>query len=149
MDPLTLGVVAAALVVKASEKAGEKIVDAGAAALIQLMQWLRQQLSSDDGVTGAAELAKVEEVPDSPTWVRALAEAIDGRAAEDQKFKIELKTLIEQVRAAGVQVSPVSQIVIGDQNIQVAQAENVSVSVSRNTASMPPWPARGPVDSHG
>lgn len=139
MDPVTvtLGVAAAALVVKAAEKAGEKLVDASTASLDRLVGWLRGRFTQSDGTTDAEALANVEAVPDSPSRVQALAEAIDKRSAEDPMFRTELEALLEQVRDAGVHVAPVLQSAVGNQNVQVAHVKGSTVSISYGS-SIPP-----------
>lgn len=139
MDPVTvtLGAATAALVVKAMEKVGEKSVDAGATALGRLMDWLRERFTRSDKTAAGVALANVENVPDSPSRVRALAEAIDLRSAEDPSFRMELKALLEQVRGSGIHVAPISQSAVGNHNVQIADVAGSSVSISYDSPKPP------------
>ncbi len=129
MDPVSLGVIVAALVAKASDKAAERAVDEGAGALARLVGWLRKRFADDGAVEASAALAKVEEVPDSASLVRGLAAVVDRRA-EDPGFRSELQGLVEQAQAAGVDVGSIVQTAWGDQNVQNAGVTGSTINVS-------------------
>lgn len=139
MDPewLKLGTLAAPLVAKAAERAaersGEQATDSASRALTRFTGWLRQKMS---GHPSAAALERVEEVPDSPSRVRVLVEALDERAAADPGFAAELAEHLDQARAGGVKVASVTQSAAGDGNVQVADNQG-SVSVSYGAQSGP------------
>jgi hypothetical protein len=146
VDPVTLsiGAIAAAMVVRAAEKTGETAVEAGASALGPLVRWLRDRFSRGDGdEVAAAALSKVEDAPDSPSRVRALAEEIDRKAASDAKFKAGLEDLIREAKDQGVDMKAVSQIAEGSGIVQVANTEHTTITVSQG--SVPP--AAGPATS--
>lgn len=127
---LTIGVVVAALVTKAAEKAGEELTEGAAPVLVRLVGWLRKRFSgkSDDGALAA--LAQLEDAPDSPSRAAALARVVDERVQTDPEFRVELARLVEQVKAAGVAVTSVTQIASGDQDVQVADVQGSTVTVS-------------------
>lgn len=137
MDPLTLGVVAAALVVKASEKSGEKLVDAGTAGLKRFVGWLREQFAQSGQASDATVLAKVESAPDSPSREQALADLINQRSEEDGAFKEKLADLIEQLRTEDGQVEQTVQSAVGNQNVQNANTHGSTVNISYGTATPP------------
>jgi hypothetical protein len=129
VDPvsLSLGAVVAALVVKAAERVGERAAEGAAGGLGRLVGWLRARLSGSE--SDAAALARVEEVPDSPSRVKELAAAID-RLAADPQFRSELQAMVEESREAGVDVESVSQSVWGNQNVQVAGVSDSEIRVN-------------------
>ncbi len=145
VDPVTLGVIAAAFVVKAAEKAGEKAIDAGAKALGKLGAWLRERFSDDkDGVEA---LKRVEEVPDSPSRVGTLADAINRRAANDESFKNELEALVDEVQAAGVNTGDVTQTVKNSTGtVQIANTSGSTISVGKAAGHSRTKPTAAPDD---
>ena len=116
---LTVGAIVAALVAKASDKAADRAVDDGAGALGRLVGWLRKRFVDDDAVEATIALANVEEVPDSPSRLRELAAELDHRAAVPG-FRVELQALVDEARAAGVDIGSIGQSAWGNQNTQIA-----------------------------
>lgn len=145
VDPLSLsiGAVVAAMVVKAAEKAGETAVDAGSVALGRLVQWLRDRFSRGDEVAATA-LSNVEDVPDSPSRIRILAEEIDRKAATDAEFNAGLNDLIREAKAGGVDMKAVSQVAEGIGIVQIANTENSTITVSQGPALAPSRPGPSP-----
>jgi hypothetical protein len=128
MEPLTLGVIVAALVAKAGERATERAVDGGEGVLRRLVARLRVRFSGDEAAAGA--LALVERVPDSTSLVGELAAWIDRYATADQGFRSELESLVSEARSEGVNVNVIEQSASGDRNVQVAGLSDSQVSVS-------------------
>jgi hypothetical protein len=93
---MTLGAIAAAAFAKAQERAADGVVDAGEGVLQRLVGWVRGRLSGDSVAAGA--LDRVQDTPDSPARVAALAAVIDQRAAADSAFADELTRLVEEIR---------------------------------------------------
>ena len=127
---MTLGAIAAVLVAKAADKAAERAVDSGEGVLLGLVHWVRRRLSEDDQHVARTALAKLEEVPDSPSRLQALAEVIDRRAEADPGFRTELEVLLKQLEAAGVDVGSIAQTAWGDQNVHIAAVEGSSINLS-------------------
>ncbi|TFB94828.1 MULTISPECIES: hypothetical protein [unclassified Cryobacterium] len=143
VDPVTLGVVAAALVVKAAEKVGEKAVDGAANALEKMVVWLRKRFEGDKDAEAA--LKGVEEVPDSPSRAGALATVINQRADADEAFKSELAAWVKETKAAGVKTGDVS--LIADHATGVVQNANVSDStITVSYGNLPETGRRGSSD---
>jgi hypothetical protein len=130
VEPVTLGVIVAALVAKALDRAENKVIDDGEGVLRRLVGALRQRLSQEDDRAGRIALELVGDVPDSPSRVRELAVLLDERLAGDPVFRGELEALVEQARAAGVDVDSISQVAVGDQNVQAAGLVDSPVSVT-------------------
>ncbi len=127
MEPVSVGVLAAALLVKAVEKVGEDVGDASVGALTRFAGWLRRRVVGHPDSSTALE--RVEAAPDSPSRVQALAQALDRFGQQESAFAGELREQVEQARRAGVEVTSIAQSVWGDQNVQVADVQG-SVSVS-------------------
>jgi hypothetical protein len=130
MEPVSLGVIVAALLAKALDRAEDGALDEGAGALRRLIGVVRQHFSDAGDEQGELTLARVADAPDSERRVRLLAELLDARTTEDLAFRNELEGLVEQARSAGVDVGSVSQVAIGRQNVQVAGLNNSSVTVT-------------------
>ena len=132
MEPvsLTVGAVVAALLTKAAEKGGENLADAAKASLARLLCWLRERFSREGDTGGSTALVNVEEVPDSPSRVAALAAAIDRRAAADPGFRSELEKLVQDAKKDGVPVESITQSAWGNQNVQTAHVEGSTITVS-------------------
>jgi len=96
VEPVTLGVAAAALVAKVAEKAIEKTadgaVDAVPGAVGKVVAWVRHRFA------GRAELARVEDAPDSPSREAALGQIIDAEIVDDERT--ELARLLEDAKRA-------------------------------------------------
>ena len=124
---MTVGVLAAAMLAKAAERTGEQAADAGAGALTRFVGWLRGRVAGKPAQ--ALALEKVAEVPDSPSRVRALADALDALAESEPAFAQELRARIEQAKSGGVEVRSIAQNAVGDHIVQVADSQG-SVSVN-------------------
>jgi hypothetical protein len=127
---LTVGAVVAALVMKAAEKGGEELAEGASSVVGRVVGWLRARFSRTVDSEASSALAKVEEVPDSPSRAKALAEVLDSRAEADPEFRVELERLVEEAKASGVDVKSITQTAFGDQNVQVADVQDSSVKVS-------------------
>lgn len=132
MEPvsLTLGAIAAALVAKAADKAAERAVEGGETVLERLVGWLRQRFSGEEQREAQTALAHVEQVPDSPSRLGALAEVIDRRAGADAEFRSELEALVKEAQAGGVDIGSIAQTAWGDQNVQIAGVEGSSINLT-------------------
>jgi hypothetical protein len=133
---LTLGAIVAALVAKAAERATERAVDGGEGVLGRLLAALRERFSGAANEAAGDALTRVQEVPDSPSRLRALAALIDERAQGDAELRSELETLVAQARGTGVDVDTISQLAWGNQNVQAAGLVDSEVNV--NYGSPPP-----------
>lgn len=128
MEPITLGVVVAALVAKAAERGTDRVVDGGESLLRRAVGTLRRRLTEDDEAMGALQL--VERAPDSPSGVRALADLLDARLAHDDDLRSEFERVIESARDSGEDVEAITQRVAGVQNIQIGGVHDSQITVS-------------------
>jgi len=134
---LTLGAVVAAFLTKAAEKGGVNLADTAKASLGRLLGWLRDRFSRNGDTAGSTALANAEQVPDSPSWVAALAAAIDQRSAADPGFRSELEKLVQAATKDGVQVESIAQSAWGNQNVQNAHVEGSTITVSHGQIPPP------------
>jgi len=130
VEPVTLGVIVAALVAKALDRAEDRVVEDGEGVLRRVVGALRERFSRANDKAATTALDRVEDTPDSPTRVRELATLLDERAADDPVFRGELQELVEQARAAGVDIGSIVQAAVGDQNVHVAGLIDSEVNVS-------------------
>lgn len=133
VEPVTLGVIAAALVAKALDRAEDDAVDAGEGALRRLIALVRDRFSGEKEAAGTA-LARVEDAPDSPKRVRELAGVIDALADRDGGFRSELEGLIEEAQRSGVDVGRIVQTATGIQIAQVADVVDSTITISYGAA---------------
>ncbi len=99
-DPVTLGVIAAAIVAAAIEKGADKAageaVDAADKAAHGVWGWVKARFGKK------RELARLEETPDSVKRVTDLGNVIDAELVDDEASRAALEGLVDQVkRAAG------------------------------------------------
>lgn len=145
MDPVTLGVVAAALAVKSfekfAEKAGEETATRGADILEKLVGWLRGRFSQADE-SAETTLTEVERVPDNARLQQSLAQAIRQRVESDPTFKTELEALIGEAQKSGTNISSFIQNAVGDDNVQIAHLQDSPVTINRGGPAYPVSPPR-------
>jgi hypothetical protein len=131
-DPVTLGAIVALLVAKATDRTAGEVVDGGAEALGRLVGWLRGRFSDDGDEVGSAALAQVEEVPDSPSRINALAEVLNQRAKDVEGFRAALEDLVAKAESAGVNIGAIKQKASGCQVTQIGGVVNSDVRVSHS-----------------
>lgn len=127
---LTLGAIAAALVAKVADKTAEQAVEGGAGAVSRLVGWLKDRFVEADEDGGATALARVEEVPDSPSRLSALADVVNRRAKADREFRLHLMSLVEDAHRSGVDVGSLTQTAFGDQNVQASGVVSSEINVT-------------------
>lgn len=134
---LSLGAIVAALIARASDKVADDAVEAGEGALSKLVAAVRRRFSRERDEPAAEALAKVEDVPDSPRLVKALADVVDDRAQKDGDLRAELEQLVAEARGAGVKVDSITQSAFGNQNVQIAGVSDSQINVSHGTSQTP------------
>lgn len=132
MEPVTLGVIIAALAAKALERAGDEAVDAGFGAMGKIVEALRRRFAGSEDSDGEAALDRLADAPDSPSRVSALAELVDDRAAKSPGLREELEALMREARDAGVDVDSISQVAHGNQIVQNADINDSQVNISQS-----------------
>jgi hypothetical protein len=127
---LSLGAIVAALVAKGVERAADDAVEGGEGMLRRLVAALRERFAGAGDEPAREALTRVQDAPDSPSRVKALAAVIDQRARDDLELRGELEALVAQARGGGVNVEKISQAAWGDQNVQAAGLVDSEVNVS-------------------
>jgi len=134
MEPVTLGVIVAALAAKALARAEDETVGAGFAAARKLVETLRRRFASAMDDDGAAALDRLADAPDSASRASALATLVDDRAGGSPGLREELEALVKEARDGGVDVDSISQAAQGSQIVQNAGINNSEVNVSQGPA---------------
>jgi len=130
---MTIGVAAAALVAKVAEKAIEKTadgaVDAVPGAVGKVVAWVKHRFA------GRAELAKLEDAPDSPSRQTALGQIIDAEIVDEERT--ELAALLEDAkRAAPSGVFHIGSITATHGGVAAAQITgNVTTTYNAGSSS--------------
>jgi len=135
MDPLTLGVVVAALVTGAANKAGENLADAANNAVGRLVGWLRDWFARDGDQPAAQALATAQEYYDSDRARQQLAAVLGAHAAADAGFKADLERLVADAQQHGADVTTITQTVWGNQNVQ--NADITGSTITTNVGGQP------------
>ena len=136
---LTLGGVVAALVMNAAEKGGGAVGSGVVAALSSVGKWLKARFRRDDDADGARAVDTAEDAFDSPRARDRLAAVIDAKAAADQSFAEELRGLVKDAEAGGVDVQAITQTAWGSQISQ-----NANIVDSTITTTIGGQPGSGP-----
>jgi hypothetical protein len=134
IEPITLGVIVAALVAKALDRAEDEAVDRGVGVVRHAVDSLRERFSREGDQEVQQALERLADVPDSPKLMRSFADLLDERAERSSELRAELETLVGDARSAGVDIDSITQAAIGDGNVQIAGMNNSQVNVSQGQA---------------
>jgi hypothetical protein len=137
IEPVSLGVIAAALAAKVWDRAGDEVAEAGVGAMRRLAGTLRAWFKRDDDEEGLRALERVEDAPDSPSRQAELAMVVDVRAAQSNEFRLAVEGLIQEAQKAGVEVDSIVQTAIGSQNVQNAGLVDSEVTVRQDGSWSP------------
>lgn len=132
MEPVTLGVVAAALIAKALDRAENGAVDGAVQMARKAVDSLHRRFAGDAEVESALEA--LVEVPDSNKREKALAELLEVRARESAELRVELESIAEMIEGAQVKIGDIEQVVEGDGNVQVAGTLDSQINISQNSS---------------
>ena len=130
VEPVSVGLVVAALVTKAAEKGGENLADAAKAAVGRLVVWLRDRFSRDQDQPAVQALTAAERYYDSGAARDELAGVIDAKAAADAGFKAEVERLVAQAEQQGVDVKTITQNARGNQISQIADVTGSTITTT-------------------
>jgi hypothetical protein len=133
MDPvtLTLGGIVAGLVAKVLDKGEGKAADQGWAALGRLVGAVRRRFREHGSDQDKQALTGVEDAPDSPRRLQALAAAVDRHAGADATWRAELRAQVEEAKSGGVDVGSLTQSAWGDHNIQIGGVSGSTISITK------------------
>ena len=132
MEPvsLTVGAIVAALVTKAVDKTGEQLAGNALEAVGRLVESVRRRFQERGDQAAEGALARVQDPPAGPSHLAALAMAVDRHAGEDAAFAEDLRRLVQEGQAAGVDVRHVSQVAWGSHNVQLGNVTGSTVNVN-------------------
>jgi integrase len=108
---LTLGAAVAALVMKLSERADERVTESGWAAMGRLLELVRQRFRDSGDATAEAALARVQDPPTGPTQLATLAAVVDRCAGADAEFAEELRNLVDESESTSADAPHVAEAV--------------------------------------
>jgi hypothetical protein len=134
VEPITLGVIVAALVAKALDRAEDETVDRGLGLMRHAVDSLRQRFLHEGDHEAQQALERLADVPDSPKLVRSFAELLDERSERSPELRAELEALVGDMRSAGLDINSITQAAIGDGNVQIAGVNNSQVNVGQSQA---------------
>lgn len=140
MIEVALGSIAAALVRKALDRAGEKTVDQGEGVLRRLVELVKGRLSEAGDEQACRALERVEDAPDSLSRVEALAHVLEERVKVDPEFHRELDALVKEAQGDGVDVEDIVQATYGNQSPQFGVVSDSEVNIaygSKDSATSP------------
>jgi hypothetical protein len=130
VEPVSLGVIVAALLARALDRAEDAVADEGAGVLRRLVGVVRRRFSDSGHEEGLLALDRVAEAPHNQKRVGALAALVGEYAGQDDNFRAELEGLVEQARLAGVDRGAISQVAAGDYNVQIGGIRNSSIELT-------------------
>ncbi len=134
VEPVSVGVVVAALIAKALNRAEDGVIDSAAKAARKGLEALRRRFSDDPGAEQA--LQRLAEEPGNVLREQSLAALLEERAAESAELRSELQEIAGQIEGAGVRIGDIEQVAEGDGNVQ--NAGNVNSQVTINQGTSPP-----------
>jgi hypothetical protein len=133
MEPISIGIVVAALIAKALDKAEDGVIDEGVKIAREAVAKLRRRFAGDAEAEEALE--GVVGAPDSERRQQALASLLEARSESSPELLEELKGIVGEAKGAGVTLGPIEQVAEGDSNVQI-------VSVGSQVNVQPAGPRR-------
>lgn len=131
VEPISVGVVVAALLAKALDRAEEGAVDRGVEAGRKAIQALRERFARDGDAEADRAVEGLAEAPDSGRREKALAVLLEERAAQSPELRDELRAIAAQIEGAGVAIGSVEQIAEGDSNLQIGGVSGSTIDIDR------------------
>ncbi|MGN6255408.1 MAG: hypothetical protein ACTHO8_10595 [Solirubrobacterales bacterium] len=133
VEPVTLGIIVAALAAKALERAEDGVIDGGVAAIRRVVGTLRTHFDRSADDEGVSALDQLADAPDSLERLGVLADLIDNRATRDAEFREALEALVKEARADGFVVESANQVAKGNQIVQVSAIKNSQMNISQGS----------------
>jgi hypothetical protein len=133
-----VGVIVAALLAKALNRAEDGAIDSGVEVARKAIEALRQRFSREGDAEAERVLDGLAETPDSERREKALAALLEEHAGKSAELREELESLAEQIEGAGVRIGDIKQEAEGEGIVQNAGNVNSQINVSQG--------ARQPLD---
>jgi hypothetical protein len=134
VEPISVGVVVAALIAKALDKAEEGVIEGAGKAASRALETLKRRFSGDPGAEQA--LQRLAEEPGNQLRERSLAALLEERAAESVELREELARIAKQIERTGVSIGNVEQVAEGDENLQNAGIVNSQINLGIRPPSL-------------
>ncbi len=131
VEPVSVGVIVAALLAKALNRAEDGVIDNGVEAARKAVEALRQRFSHAGDAEAEQALESLAEVPDSVRRKEALADLLEERARESVELREELEAIAEQIEEAGVRIGDIKQVAEGEGIVQNAGNVNSQIKVDQ------------------
>lgn len=116
VEPVSVGVIVAALLAKALERAEKGVIDSAVEVAKKAFEGLRERFSREGDAEAEQALQHLAEAPDSKPREQALAVLLEERAARSSDLREELETIVKQAERAGMAIE---QMAVGDHNLQI------------------------------
>ncbi len=137
VEPISVGVIVAALLARALNRAEDGAIDSGVEAARKAMKALRQRFSLQEDAEAEQALEGLAKTPDSKRREEALGDLLEERAERSPELLDELKAIAEQIEGAEVQISDIKQEAKGTNVVQNAGNVNSQIKVDQSTAPRP------------
>ena len=140
MEPvsLTVAAIVAMIAAKASDRAADAAVDGGESVLRRIAARVRRRFGDEDDEQASGVLELVEQAPDSKLLTARLADAIDNHVTASPEFGDELAQLVSQAQRSGVDAGQITQLMVGDQGVQIAAPSDSQITITHNAPAKPP-----------
>jgi hypothetical protein len=132
VEPVSVGVIVAALLAKALSRAEDGVIDSGVEVARKAIEALRERFSRVGDTEAGLALDGLAETPDSERREKALATLLEERAGESAELRDELKTIIEQAEGAGMVIGSIEQVAEGDGNMQVGGISQSQININQD-----------------
>jgi hypothetical protein len=132
IEPISIGVIVAALLAKALNRAEDGVVDGGVEVGQKAIEALRRRFSRDGDAEAERALDGLAEAPDSVRREKALAAILEDRAARSTDLRDELKAIVEQGKGAGLVIGSIEQVAEGEGIVQNAGNVNSRINVDQS-----------------
>ena len=132
VEPISVGVIVAALLAKALNRAEDGVIDSGVEVARKAIEALRQRFSRDGDAEAEQALDGLAETPDSERREEALATLLEERAARSTDLHEELKAIIEQAEDAGMVIGSIEQVAEGDGNVQLGGISSSQINIGQS-----------------
>ncbi len=131
VEPVSVGMIVAALLAKALNRAEDGVVDSGVQVARKALEALRQRFSREGDAEAEQALESLAEVPDSKRREEVLAVLLEDRAARSTELRDELKTIIEQGEGAGMVIGSIEQVAEGEGNLQLGGVSSSEININQ------------------
>jgi hypothetical protein len=137
VEPVSVGVIVAALLAKALNRAEDGVIDSGVEVARKGIEALRERFSRKGDTEAEQALESLAETPDSERRERVLAALLERRARESAELHEELNAIAEQIEETGVRIGDIKQEAKGTNIAQVAGNPGSQISINQGASSRP------------